>query len=200
MKVYRSKNRITSERARLVARSVVETCWDGVRLDVPLEWSLACDDHRMWFVCRIPGRASFDATHIGGTFVEGLWEHDVAELFLMDAEGRYQEFNVSPTGAWWSCGFSAYRARATPSPVPGEVLVEARLDTEAWEVVFSVPLRDLSIPLNKVVGVHISAISRSPYTRYLSSSPVVGATPDFHRRECFGSVEWIDLQVDRVST
>jgi hypothetical protein len=118
----------------------------------------------------------------------------------MDGEGRYQEFNVSPTGAWWSCGFTAYRSRVVVNPVPAEVSVESKLERDAWEVVFSVPLRELMIPLEKVVGVHISAIIHIPRMRYLSSLPLREERPDFHRRECFEPIEWADLPSGAVST
>ncbi len=199
MKVYVSRDRITQDQALSVERASVASCWNGMDLDVPLEWSLVCDDLRVWFACRVPGRATFDDAYARGAFVEGLWEHDVAEFFLMDADGRYQEFNVSPSGAWWSCGFSGYRARAAGVAIPAEVLVETKIEPTGWQVVFSVPSRELWIPLKGVVGVHVSAISRSPHTRYLSSSPVPGSAPDFHRRECFRAVEWVVLRGNGVS-
>jgi hypothetical protein len=199
MKVYVSRGRITQDQALSAERTTVENCWDGTSLEAPLEWSLVCDDLRVWFVCRIPGRPTFDQAHARGAFVEGLWEHDVAEFFLMDAEGRYQEFNVSPTGAWWSCGFSGYRARAAGVAIPTEVLVETKIDPTGWQVLFSVPSRELWTPLERIAGVHVAAISRSPHARYLSSSPVLGSTPDFHRRECFGAVEWVVLSGSGVS-
>jgi hypothetical protein len=136
---------------------------------------------------------------VRGAFVEGLWERDVAEFFLMDADGRYQEFNLSPTGAWWSCDFTAYRSRGMGIPEQGEVFIETKIEPDAWQVVFSVPLQQLLIPLEGVVGIHVSAISRTPHTRYLSSSPVEGAKPDFHRRECFGEIERVDLGVGGVT-
>ncbi len=58
-------------------------------------------------------RASFPAEG----FVEGLWEHDVAEFFLLDRRrGTYQEYNLSPGGAWWAAAFSAPRVRLDPQP------------------------------------------------------------------------------------
>jgi predicted amidohydrolase len=46
-----------------------------------------------------------------GLFMPGLWEHDVAELFIAHPGGRYFEFNLSPNAAWWSCEFKAPRVR-----------------------------------------------------------------------------------------
>jgi hypothetical protein len=84
-------------------------------------------------------------------------------------------------------------------PEQGEVFIETKIEPDAWQVVFSVPLQQLLIPLEGVVGIHVSAISRTPHTRYLSSSPVEGAKPDFHRRECFGEIERVDLGVGGVT-
>jgi hypothetical protein len=200
MKLYVSNKRLTKEQVFSLDRSSLSVCWDGTCLDVALQWSLASDSERLWFVCRVPGGATFDARHALGAFVEGLWEHDVAEFFLMDAQGRYQEFNMSPSGAWWSCGFSSYRTRIEQNVAPREVLIESAIEPGAWDVVFSLPLRELLIPLEDVVGIHVSAISRTPLTRYLSSSPVAGEEPNFHRRECFGAVERVELPSSGVST
>jgi hypothetical protein len=192
MKLHVSRKHLSRDRISTLEPSLVRQCWNGEPLEPPFEWVLACDPERLWFWGRISGAASFDQSNSRGSFVEGLWERDVAEFFMMDAGGRYQEFNVSPSGAWWSCGFSAYRERMTESPVPSDVFADAVVRPACWEVVFSVPVRELLIPLDAVAGVHVSSIVRCPTTKYLSSRPIVGATPDFHDWRCFAPVERIN--------
>jgi hypothetical protein len=57
---------------------------------------------------RPPGRA------------DELWRTTCVELFVKRPEGRYREFNVSPSGLWASYDFSGYREGMvnadTPSP------------------------------------------------------------------------------------
>lgn len=38
-----------------------------------------------------------------------LWKTTCFELFLYDGEGRYREFNFSPSGQWAAYAFSGYR-------------------------------------------------------------------------------------------
>lgn len=40
-----------------------------------------------------------------------LWKTTCFELFLYDGEGRYREFNFSPSGQWAIYGFAGYRNR-----------------------------------------------------------------------------------------
>ena len=40
---------------------------------------------------------------------DDLWKTTCFELFLYDGEGRYREFNFSPSGQWAAYAFSAYR-------------------------------------------------------------------------------------------
>jgi len=50
-----------------------------------------------------------------GAFVEGLWEGDVIELFLLNPQtGFYVEFNLGPRGGWWHCAFNFPRKRVGP--------------------------------------------------------------------------------------
>lgn len=58
-----------------------------------------------------------------GSFVDGLWQYGVSELFIGkgDGEGGYLEFEVTPDGHWLALAFDAPRVRAdghqSPSPV-----------------------------------------------------------------------------------
>lgn len=42
---------------------------------------------------------------------DDLWKTTCFELFLYDGEGRYREFNFSPSGQWAIYGFAGYRNR-----------------------------------------------------------------------------------------
>jgi hypothetical protein len=42
---------------------------------------------------------------------DDLWKTTCFELFLYDGDGRYREFNFSPSGQWAAYDFSGYRNR-----------------------------------------------------------------------------------------
>lgn len=43
---------------------------------------------------------------------EDLWQTTCFEMFLADGEGRYREYNFSPSGEWAAWTFAGYRNRA----------------------------------------------------------------------------------------
>jgi hypothetical protein len=167
----------------------IQGCWSGSVLPQPVEWRVTVVDGLLTFDCAVPGTAWCDTTIPPGTFVEGLWEQDVAELFLMDGSGAYQEFNVSPAGAWWSCVFSAYRQRKSPQPPPPRgVSVRHLSSPERWMVQLQVGLPELAVSWSPQTALHLAVIQHQPVQRFLSSRPVPGVEADFHRAECFESV------------
>ena len=133
-------------------------------------------------------RTSFPAAG----FVEGLWEQDVAEFFLLDRRrGSYQEFNLSPGGAWWSAVFSAPRARTVPQPdwTTFAVQTDVNWTAQHWTGRLSLPLPDLAD-----VAVNFTAITAGPERRrFFSLASLGGTTPDFHRPG-----EWIAVSAGKV--
>lgn len=131
-----------------------------------------------------------------GSFVEGLWNFDVAELFLRgDPAGAYQEFNLSPFGEWWSCGFSSYRCGRTPSP-DFVLRAESRHTAGGWSGELTIPLAGLRAKGidSSAMAAHVSAISGpGAERRYISSNPLAGETPDFHRAETFEVLACVEV-------
>lgn len=128
-----------------------------------------------------------DLNYRQGQFVEGLWEREVAELFVMAPSGRYQEFNISPAGAWWSASFSAYRERE--KSLEGlAVTVRSRHDEHSWEVELRVPVQDLVV-LNGFefdqARWNVTAILSPEEPIYLSWGEAEKVQPDFHRADLF---------------
>lgn len=189
MKVYQTNEQLTRERLEHAQWNTQTRCWDGQELIPPFQWRVAYDPSCLWFMSRVPGPGTFNAELARGQFVEGLWEQDVAELFVMTDGGSYQEFNVSPAGAWWSCGFSAYRVRQSENRVPEGVSIEVTSDPSSWQALLSIPRAELAFSPTEITGMHVAAILHSPTTRYLSSAPMAGVQADFHRKECFEPIE-----------
>jgi hypothetical protein len=51
-------------------------------------------------------------TYAGSGRADDLWQTTCFELFLDLGEGRYREFNFSPSGRWAAYDFSSYRVRS----------------------------------------------------------------------------------------
>lgn len=122
-----------------------------------------------------------------GDFVEGLWEQDVAELFLMGPDGRYQELNLSPGGAWWCATFSGYRQREEVLQCPS-ARTRAGVEAGRWWAELRLSIGD--IPVMKEGGwqaarLHVASILDPNDPEYLCSGHHSGGEPDFHREQNF---------------
>ncbi|HYC99348.1 DOMON-like domain-containing protein [Brevundimonas sp.] len=54
-----------------------------------------------------PGIEIPRSSDVGRT--DGLWRSTCFEVFALLRDGRYAEFNISPSGQWAAYGFSGYR-------------------------------------------------------------------------------------------
>jgi hypothetical protein len=112
--------------------------------------------------------------------MEGLWEQDIAECFLLDRRtGHYTEYNLSPGGAWWAAHFTAPRIRLVPQPTAAEygVRTSGEWTATGWTGRMELPLPDMSNHF-----INFTAITaRSGIRHYASLAPLGGEKPDFHR-------------------
>ncbi len=128
----------------------------GDSVPQPIKIALSVDGGQLCFAPEFPPSATTVPGAAPGEFFEGLWNGDVAELFLSLPNGNYLEYNFAPNGAWWACEFSEPRVRTTRK-IPRE------------------------IPAASVIG-NVTAIIGG---RYLTRFPLGGKQPDFHRPEDF---------------
>lgn len=164
--------------------------WDGNPVEPAAGWSLAMDSSRLWFVATrsAPARVHPDAQP--GSFTAELWRHDVAELFLAAPHGGdYLELNLAPNGAWWSCGFTGPRQRATAEDRPWpDVQTHAELQADgSWVAAMSLPLDSLRdrLDFGAATRANVSFILESPAQRFLTVTTLGGDAPDFHQPEKF---------------
>lgn len=150
------------------------------------EMALAIEGERLSFHFRADKAPFYDRSFGPLDFVEGLWEQDVAEIFLAGPNGRYQEINLSPTGAWWSAVFSEYRVRESEVEFPVEIEAERREDR--WEVQFSTALKNLevwnAVPRSQY-RASATAILYAPDPVFFAWNHNTGGEPDFHRADLF---------------
>lgn len=171
----------------------IDSDWYGRKLDAPLKFRLELYRLRSGapdlLVVRfeLPVSPTPRDDTAPGEFVEGLWNFDVAELFLLDAAGAYLEFNLSPYGEWWACRFSDYRAGSSPQHGL-RVKPRARITSDGWSGELYIPAAEISSTgINPTEAkIHISAILGSGADRrFISSRPCYGIDPDFHHAEVF---------------
>lgn len=83
---------------------------------ISVRWSVL-PDKRLMLRYRVDGCESLVVPRFRGSGqADELWKTTCFELFLYDGEGRYREFNFSPSGQWAQYGFSGYRNRDDQGP------------------------------------------------------------------------------------
>jgi hypothetical protein len=116
-----------------------------------------------------------------GSRVDGLWEFDVVECFLVGGDGSYVELELGAGGHHLLLGFSAPRVHGRD--FGGETLEVAwRSDAAGWTSRCALPRAWLPAPL---VAANAFAIGGG---HFLAHAPVGGAQPDFHRPDAYPTI------------
>ncbi|MBQ3240705.1 MAG: hypothetical protein IJB00_05910 [Akkermansia sp.] len=123
-----------------------------------------------------------------GEFREELWKYDTAEFFIAAESGSpYVEVNISPSGAWWACAFSAPRVPLTPAVDWAGVQAGGTVSQQGWQCNISIPLSLLAAlgitPENCRLAA--TAILNSPDYIYLTTAEDTSGEPDFHRPQAW---------------
>lgn len=189
--VYHSITRIDPDRLfESVPLTPIARDWYGAPC-AALSFFVALDPTTLHLGAKVRTAPYHDPAARG--FVEGLAErYNVIELFLLeDHSSRYQEFHVSPSGAWWSEGFSNYRTREFAHELSSaEVVTHASSDASSFQASLSFPRSRL------LVSSSFAAPSRANVTviigknprQYISFAAITGE-PDFHRCDQFDQWE-----------
>lgn len=172
--------------------------WQGLTVQPSAAFSLAMDDTRLWFIAHHRKPADLHPLARPGDFQAGLWNHDVAELFIADpATGRYFEFNLAPNGAWWSCEFTAARVREEEIDIamPEVATFSDMAPDGSWVAAMALPLDLLKVRLGfgPESRINVSMILESPQQRFLTAVDLGGGAPDFHRPDRFSKVAFAPL-------
>ena len=162
---------------------------------------VAFSPEQFYFAAMVNRPADCERQHHAGQFVEGLWERDVAEVFIREEHSqRYQEFNLSPAGAWWTQTFAEYRVRETSSPEKTD-LENTRpaitsISDSAWQAALVLPRKTIQMRSSFDTGVliHIAAILGSSPRIHLSSHHPAQPKADFHQADCFQRAEVVPFQ------
>jgi hypothetical protein len=112
--------------------------------------------------------------------IDGLWAHEVVELFVVGPDEQYTEIELSPHGHHLVIQLEGVRQRkAALLPIRYEASVEGN----RWKGVALVPKVYLPASPRKCNAYRISGAQGA--RRYHAMVPVPGERPDFHRLERF---------------
>jgi len=161
----------------------VERLWNGE----------VCVDDRLWADVSVSARKDGLAVRVMapvlheqsvpeaplGARLDGLWKHDVVELFLVGPGHQYLELELGAGGQYLLLGFDSIRHRShTYEELELLVRYEKTADkTWASEVV---------LPWS-VVPENMRAMNAFAYMagQYLAYEPVPGKEPDFHQPDVY---------------
>jgi hypothetical protein len=170
-----------------LGRTMFRRDWYGALAPHGAWFTVAADADRLYLAAGCALVPDFDATIPAGAFAAGLWERDVAELFVGRAGSTaYAELNVAPGGAWWWCAFSGYRTPAEASAAPAGVESFGEVTASGWRAGLAVPRPVVLGPAATLRHVTLNAcmIVGGRDRRFLCWSPAPGE-PDFHARVSF---------------
>jgi hypothetical protein len=200
--IYQSRGNLNFDAVSVLTPQQIDFDWFGEKLKNPAQFVMAVDSHKLYFVAQIGSSAHFDNSAAQGQFVEGLWTKDVAEFFVTNSgQTSYQEFNLSPTGAWWSCYFSKYRKRETSLfKMPQGVETFSVIEGSQWKAGLSIPLSEFSVPLalEESTRINVCFALGKAKRQYVSWAQIKKYEPDFHLAEDFEDVDLIALETDKA--
>jgi hypothetical protein len=167
-------------------RLEVTRTWDGAPL-APAEVAtleLALDESGLAVAVDAPFHADPPPPGAPGP-TAGLWEYEVVELFLLGADERYLELELSPHGHHLALVLHG-RRRVERQGLPLAFATE-RVGAR-WTGRARAPLAWLPAGLAACNAYAIHGTGRA--RRYAAAFPVPGPEPDFHRLERFGPLPW----------
>ncbi|MBN8548363.1 MAG: hypothetical protein J0M12_03490 [Deltaproteobacteria bacterium] len=192
--VYKVASSLTFEKLFELPQNPIEYDWFGERVKNPASFVVAVDPDRMYLGAHVEASPWYDPAHTMGQYVEGLWNKDCAELFISSSTSPvYQEFNLGPTGAWWSCSFSKYRKRDSAFTPPQGVTTYSQIGSANWRAALAIPLNQFALPLDleDTSRANVSFVVGKAKRQYLTWANIQQREPDFHRAEDFENIDLI---------
>lgn len=116
-----------------------------------------------------------------GSRVEGLWEFDVVELFLVGPGHQYLEIELGAGGHFLVLGFDSIRHRNDSYEFFAPVLRFEKTGERLWKSSLTIPWK--MVPEN-FRALNAFAIMAGQFLAY---SPVPGTEPDYHQPDRYPS-------------
>ena len=161
---------------------------------------LLLDPEDLYFSVKIPESNNFDRTGNYGQFKPDLWKHDVAELFIAaDTGNSYQEFNLAPSGAYWTVKFSGYRERIPESDAAvANLQIECRTTITGKVLSMKIPRSHIieNCSLGENSRINCCAIFDKDPRNYFSTATLNPEKPDFHEISQWAKTKLISVSPD----
>ena len=158
--------------------------WFGNPVSPAIEYSFSTDGERLTFRASQAAVVHAHPEGKSGEFREELWKYDTAEFFIAAESGSpYVEVNISPSGAWWACAFSAPRVPLSPATDWTGVEASGMVTEQGWQCSISIPLCILANLGIRPESCRLAAtaILNSPDYIFLTTAEDTSGEPDFHR-------------------
>ena len=165
----------------------VEQDWQNQPFDGGFSFLVATSPKEIYFTIQTLGFTNFNKNLEPSDFVSGLWEMDVAELFIKeDFSDRYFELNLSPSGAWWGCVFDSYREQnALTNSLSVQII--SQQSNNVWNAAIALKRSDLdlSFSFTPTTKLNVTAILGQPHRHHLSWANLPLKQVDFHQTKLF---------------
>jgi len=172
-----------TQRTRLSSLEIVHD-WRGqpIGQQEVVRFDLALDATALTIDVRAPLHGDPPPPGPAGSF-DGLWNHEVVELFLLGDGEHYLEIELGPWGHYLVLELSGRRCVARSG---GDIDFEVRRGHTGWTGRAVIPAAWIPKPvgLGNAYAIH----GLGPARRYRALHPVSGPQPDFHRLEDFGPI------------
>jgi len=195
--VLTSNKRLSIKQLKKATWSHIEIDLSGASANKGARFVVGVDFESLFFLASAKLPTNCDNSLSAGRFKVELWKLDVAELFIAeDKTDRYQEFNLSPTGAWWSMGFDHYRSEAANFRPPTNVVCTSWGDNERWYSSIVVPRQELWIDCSWTdrSRANVCFILGEGKRSFLSWEKLESESPDFHLTEQFEAIRVVTFK------
>ena len=194
--IYRSNQKLSKKQVDELVPFRLPYRWVQKPEFGPLASCIAVDPDTLYFIAQWDSTPNFDKTTNNGEFKEGLWEKDAAEFFILDDKNdSYQEFNLSPAGAWWTSLFNAYRKNDNSYKVPEEIGVHTENLSDAIRTTLTFPRSKLGVSCSfrALTLMNLCGTVTEPNNRFVSWAEIETNEPDFHKVVWFERIGFKDL-------
>lgn len=117
--------------------------------------------------------------------LDGLWEYEVVEVFLLGDDERYLEVELAPHGHHLVLALHGVRRRVGVIP---RIDYTCRITGSRWHG--EARLDAALLPRGRLRANAYAMHGRGAARRHLAAHPPGGAEPDFHRLDAFRTLEW----------
>lgn len=165
-------------------RQEFESDWFSAPIEFRAEFALAYSPGFLLFLVssNLPSLIQKNQT---GKFVENLWEQDVGELFIRKgSDSDYQEWNLSPSGAWWTQKFEGARAPDPQFEPDTTTLAQVEPCETGWLSWLQAPYQEQITP-ETTIDITMILTDAQGQRRFLSCCPDPDIAPNFHRPKSY---------------